>query len=59
MKVVKKLLAPVLVVGLLLTSLVTLHHLKDAKKTMYFGLGFPSTSPISRSTRHEKALSMS
>lgn len=32
MKVVKKLLAPVLVVGLLLTSLVTLHHLKDAKK---------------------------
>ena len=59
MKVVKKLLAPVLVVGLLLTSLVTLHHLKDAKKTMSFGLGFPNTSPISRSMQHEKALSRS
>lgn len=59
MKVVKKLLAPVLVVGLLLTSLVTLHNLKDTKKTMSFELGFPSTSPISRSMRHEKALSRS
>ena len=59
MKVVKKLLAPVLVVGLLLTSLVTLHHLKDAKRTMSFELGFPSTSPISRSMQHEKALSKS
>ena len=39
MKVVKKLLAPVLVVGLLLTSLVTLHHLKDAKKDNVFRIG--------------------
>ncbi len=39
MKVVKKLLAPVLVVGLLLTSLVTLHHLKDAKKENVFRIG--------------------
>ena len=39
MKVVNKLLAPVLVVGLLLTSLVTLHHLKDAKKDNVFRIG--------------------
>ena len=39
MKVVKKLLAPVLVVGLLLTSLVTLHHLKDTKKENVFRIG--------------------
>ena len=39
MKVVKKLLAPALVVGLLLTSLVTLHHLKDAKKDNVFRIG--------------------
>ena len=31
MKVVKKLIAPVLVVGLLMTSLLTLHHLKTSK----------------------------
>ena len=31
MKVVKKLIAPVLVVGLLMTSLLTLHHLKSSK----------------------------
>ena len=31
MKVVKKLLAPVLVVGLLLTSLVSLHHLMSGE----------------------------
>ena len=39
MKVVKKLLAPVLVVGLLLTSLVTLHNLKDTKKDNVFRIG--------------------
>ena len=39
MKVVKKLLAPVLVVGLLLTSLVTLHNLKDTKKNNVFRIG--------------------
>ncbi|MFS9049370.1 ABC transporter substrate-binding protein [Streptococcus parasanguinis] len=39
MKVVKKLLAPVLVAGLLLTSLVTVHHLKDAKKDNVFRIG--------------------
>ena len=59
MKVVKKLLAPVLVVGLLLTSLVTLHHLKDAKKDNVFRIGISSTSPISRSMQHVKALSKS
>ena len=31
MKIVKKLIAPVLVVGLLMTSLLTLHHLKTSK----------------------------
>lgn len=31
MKVVKKLIAPVLVVGLLMTSLLTLHHLKTSQ----------------------------
>lgn len=39
MKVVKKLLAPVLVVGLLLTSLVSLHHLKDNKKSNVLRIG--------------------
>ena len=39
MKVVKKLLAPVLVVGLLLTSLVTLHNLKNTKKDNVFRIG--------------------
>ena len=40
MKVVKTLLAPVLVVGLLLTSLVTLHHLRRMlKKDNVFRIG--------------------
>ena len=57
MKVVKKLLAPVLVVGLLLTSLVTLHNLKDTKKDNVFRIGI--SQYITHKSRHEKALSRS
>ena len=39
MKVVRKLLAPLLVVGILLTSLISLHQLKAAKKKDVFRIG--------------------
>ena len=39
MKVVRKLLAPLLVVGILLTSLISLHQLKADKKKDGFGIG--------------------
>ena len=46
MKVVRKLLAPLLVVGILLTSLISLHQLKaDKKKDVflyrYFAVYYP------------------
>ena len=40
MKVVRKLLAPLLVVGILLTSLISLHQLKADKKKDVFRIGF-------------------
>ena len=39
MKVVRKLLAPLLVVGILLTSLISLHQLKADKKKDMFRIG--------------------
>ena len=39
MKVVRKLLAPLLVVGILLTSLISLHQLKADKKKDVFRIG--------------------
>ena len=39
MKVVRKLLAPILVVGILLTSLISLHQLKAGKKKDVFRIG--------------------
>ena len=39
MKVVRKLLAPLLVVGILLTSLIILHQLKADKKKDVFRIG--------------------
>ncbi|KXT79817.1 ABC transporter substrate-binding protein [Streptococcus oralis] len=39
MKGIRKLLAPVLVVGILLTTLVTLHHIKSDKKKDVFRIG--------------------
>ena len=48
MKVVRKLLAPLLVVGILLTSLISLHQLKaDKKKKMCFVSVFRNLLPIS------------
>ena len=40
MKVVRKLLAPLLVVGILLTSLISLHQLKADKKKDVFRIGY-------------------
>ncbi|SNM10925.1 ABC transporter substrate-binding protein [Streptococcus pneumoniae] len=47
MKVVRKSLAPLLVVGLLLTSLISLHQLKADKKKMSFVSVFRSLLPTS------------
>ena len=45
MKVVRKLLAPLLVVGILLTSLISLHQLKADKKKDVFRIGFRNLLP--------------
>ena len=45
MKVVRKLLAPLLVVGILLTSLISLHQLKADKKKDVFRIGISQFIP--------------
>ena len=47
MTVVRKLLAPLLVVGILLTSLISLHQLKADKKKMSFVSVFRNLLPTS------------
>ena len=59
MKVVRKLLAPLLVVGILLTSLISLHQLKADKKKMCFVSVFRSLLLINLWTLLEKVLWMS